>query len=90
LPTCEYKGCLKHFDAPGHPHQRFCSKSCAKKGTQNRHKGLLNGLAEGALERALSLVDEGHSYARASELTGVKRATIWIQRQQRIKKQERP
>ena len=79
MPYCERKGCGNYFNHPDHPHQRFCSKSCAKKGTQNRHKGLLNELEEGALERALLLVEQGKSYKVASKMTGIASSTIGSQ-----------
>lgn len=77
MPYCEYKGCLNWFSHLDHPHQRFCSKRCAKRGTQNRHKGLLNELEEGALEYALLLVYCGYSFKQASKYSGVNRSTIW-------------
>lgn len=75
--TCERPGCLRVFDRTDHPQQRFCSKSCAKQGTQHRHQGAESS-RPGAMAQALAAVERGMSFRAASLHYGVPASTLHL------------
>lgn len=75
--TCEREGCENVFDYADHKDQRFCSKSCAKKGTRNRSQGA-EASRPGQMEQALAAVADGLSFRKAGERFGLPPSSVHV------------
>lgn len=80
--TCERESCEAVFDYADHKDQRFCSKSCAKKGTRNRSLGAETS-RPGLMDQALAAVADGLSYRKAGKLFGLPASSVHVAAQRR-------